>query len=161
MNNKMAALSLLVMGMSMTACGEKSTKEQTAMADSTKQAATTGTKETLPSGLAFIVLKAAAADAKSPSKGKKVSVHYTGWLDEKGELGSKFDSSVDRGFPFKFVVGVGQVIDGWDEGVMLMKVGEKRRFFIPANLGYGEYGAGNVIPPNAALIFDVEVLGVE
>jgi len=79
-------------------------------------------------------------------------------LDTNGQPGTKFDSSVDRGQPFSFNIGVGQVIQGWDEGVALMKVGEKRRLYIPAALGYGAYGAGRVIPPHAALIFDVELL---
>ena len=91
-------------------------------------------------------------------KGQQVTVHYTGWLDADGQPGTKFDSSVDRGQPFSFVIGVGQVIKGWDEGVLEMKVGEKRRLFIPSDLGYGPYGAGSSIPPNAALIFDVELL---
>ena len=88
-------------------------------------------------------------------------MHYTGWLDDNGVPGKKFDSSVDRGEPFKFVIGVGQVIKGWDEGVLTMKVGEKRRLIIPAALGYGARGAGNVIPPNSTLIFDVELISVD
>lgn len=88
--------------------------------------------------------------------GKTVSVHYTGWL----ENGKKFDSSVDRGQPFSFPLGAGRVIKGWDEGVQGMKVGGKRKLTIPSDLGYGSRGAGGVIPPNATLIFDVELLGV-
>jgi FKBP-type peptidyl-prolyl cis-trans isomerase len=89
--------------------------------------------------------------------GKMATVHYTGWL----ENGNKFDSSVDRGQPFSFPLGAGRVIKGWDEGVQGMKVGGKRKLTIPANLGYGSRGAGGVIPPNATLIFDVELLGVK
>ena len=88
--------------------------------------------------------------------GKTATVHYTGWL----ENGNKFDSSVDRGQPFSFRLGIGQVIKGWDEGVQGMKVGGKRKLTIPANLGYGARGAGGIIPPHATLIFDVELLGV-
>lgn len=93
-------------------------------------------------------------------KGKTVSVHYTGWLDNNGEHGTKFDSSVDRGAAFNFPLGAGMVIKGWDEGVAGMKVGGKRTLIIPSELGYGARGAGGVIPPNAKLIFDVELLGV-
>jgi peptidylprolyl isomerase len=96
----------------------------------------------------------------SPRAGNRVTVHYTGWLDNNGQEGRKFDSSHDRNQPFSFVIGVGQVIQGWDEGVMTMKIGEKRRLFIPSNLGYGARGAGAVIPANANLIFDVELLQI-
>ena len=89
--------------------------------------------------------------------GQKVSVQYTGWLIN----GTKFDSSVDRGQPFQFQLGADRVIKGWDEGVAGMKVGEKRKLTIPSNLGYGERGAGGAIPPNATLIFEVELLGVQ
>jgi FKBP-type peptidyl-prolyl cis-trans isomerase len=92
--------------------------------------------------------------------GQKVSVHYTGWLFYGGERGKKFDSSKDRGDPFEFPLGKGHVIKGWDEGVQGMKVGGKRTLTIPPNLGYGKGGAGNVIPPNATLIFEVELLAV-
>lgn len=116
------------------------------------------TRKKTGSGLEYEVIKEGAGE--SPKAGKKVSVHYTGWLDKNGELGTKFDSSVDRGHPFEFTIGVGQVIKGWDEGVLDMKVGEKRRLIIPAALGYGSRGAGRVIPPNATLIFDVELLKI-
>jgi FKBP-type peptidyl-prolyl cis-trans isomerase len=88
--------------------------------------------------------------------GKTVNVHYTGWLTN----GTKFDSSVDRGQPFSFSLGAGQVIQGWDKGVAGMKVGGKRKLTIPPELGYGARGAGRVIPPNATLVFEVELLGV-
>ena len=113
--------------------------------------------ETLPSGLQYQVITEAQENAAQPKAGQTVTVHYTGWLDEDGKPGEKFDSSVDRNDKFSFVIGVGMVISGWDEGVLAMKVGEKRRLFIPSKLGYGEQGAGGVIPPNADLIFDVEL----
>ncbi|HVB18007.1 MAG TPA: FKBP-type peptidyl-prolyl cis-trans isomerase, partial [Stellaceae bacterium] len=93
--------------------------------------------------------------------GHKVSVHYTGWLYENDKKGKKFDSSLDRGEPFSFTLGAKQVIRGWDEGVGGMKVGGKRTLIIPPDLGYGQRGAGGVIPPNATLIFDVELLKVD
>ena len=95
------------------------------------------------------------------TKGHKVSVHYTGWLYNNGAKGAKFDSSLDRGQPFGFTLGAGQVIRGWDEGVAGMKIGGKRTLIIPPELGYGARGAGGVIPPNATLMFDVELLGVQ
>ena len=97
----------------------------------------------------------------SPKTGQTCVMHYTGWLYKDGAKGSKFDSSVDRGSPFEFTIGVGQVIKGWDEGVATMKVGGKRTLIIPAAIGYGARGAGGVIPPNATLIFDVELIGVK
>jgi len=96
----------------------------------------------------------------SPQPGQRCSVHYTGWLSDRGKKGKKFDSSLDRGEPLAFPVGVGRVIKGWDEGLMTMKVGGKRTLHIPAALGYGARGAGADIPPNADLIFDVELLGI-
>ena len=91
--------------------------------------------------------------------GQKVKVHYTGWLYNDGVQGTKFDSSKDRGQPFEFSLGAGQVIKGWDEGVQGMAVGGTRRLVIPAALGYGARGAGGVIPPNATLLFEVDFLG--
>ena len=94
-------------------------------------------------------------------KGQNVTVHYTGWLYNNGQQGAKFDSSRDRNDPFQFPLGAGMVIKGWDEGVAGMKIGGKRTLIIPAALGYGARGAGCVIPPNATLKFDVELLGVQ
>lgn len=96
----------------------------------------------------------------SPRVGQTCVMHYTGWLLENGEKTRKFDSSVDRGEPFEFRIGVGQVIQGWDEGVITMQVGGKRELIIPPHLGYGAHGAGGVIPPNATLLFEVELLGL-
>ncbi len=94
----------------------------------------------------------------SPKNGQTCVMHYTGWLWENGAKGKKFDSSHDRGRPFSFKIGVGQVIRGWDEGVASMKVGGKRQLMIPPDLGYGARGAGGAIPPNATLLFEVELL---
>jgi FKBP-type peptidyl-prolyl cis-trans isomerase FkpA len=96
-----------------------------------------------------------------PKAGQTCVMHYTGWLWENGAKGRKFDSSIDRGKPFKFPIGQGRVIKGWDEGVATMKVGGKRNLLIPPALGYGSRGAGGVIPPDATLFFEVELLGVE
>jgi peptidylprolyl isomerase len=97
----------------------------------------------------------------SPKTGQTCVMHYTGWLYVDGAKGQKFDSSVDRGQPFEFQIGRGMVIKGWDEGVASMKVGGKRTLIIPPELGYGARGAGGVIPPNATLMFDVELLAVK
>ena len=116
--------------------------------------ATTNGVQTTASCLQFIDMAIGSGD--SPATGKNVTVHYTGWLTN----GKKFDSSVDRNSPFTFIIGYGQVIKGWDEGVATMKIGGRRKLIIPAELGYGRRGAGAVIPPNAELIFDVELLGI-
>ena len=112
---------------------------------------------TTPSGLQY--RDEVVGTGPEPKAGQKVSVHYTGWLDEGGKPGKKFDSSRDRNQPFTFTLGAGQVIAGWDTGVATMKVGGKRTLIIPPDQGYGPRGAGGVIPPNATLIFDVELLG--
>ena len=118
-----------------------------------------GKMSELPSGLKYT--DTTVGTGTEAAKGHKVSVHYTGWLYKDGAKGAKFDSSLDRGQPFGFALGAGQVIRGWDEGVAGMKVGGKRTLIIPPELGYGARGAGGVIPPNATLMFDVELLGVQ
>jgi peptidylprolyl isomerase len=110
---------------------------------------------TTASGLKYVEI--AEGSGQTPAKGQTVSVHYTGTL----ENGKKFDSSRDRNQAFEFQIGEGQVIKGWDEGLSTMKVGGRRKLIIPADLGYGARGAGGVIPPNATLVFDVELLGVK
>jgi FKBP-type peptidyl-prolyl cis-trans isomerase FkpA len=114
--------------------------------------------QTSASGLQFE--DTTVGEGATATAGQKVSVHYTGWLYNEGVQGAKFDSSKDRGDPFAFKLGAGMVIQGWDEGVAGMKVGGARTLIIPASLGYGARGAGGVIPPNATLKFDVELLGV-
>ena len=112
-----------------------------------------------PSGLQFEDIK--EGTGASPKPGQTCVMNYTGWLWENGAKGKKFDSSLDRGTPFEFPIGQGRVIKGWDEGVSTMKVGGKRVLLIPPQLAYGARGAGGVIPPNATLIFEVELLGVK
>lgn len=113
----------------------------------------------LPNGVSTQDVK--MGKAATAQAGQIITVHYTGWLYVDGKRGKKFDSSVDRGQPFIFQLGVGQVIEGWDTGMIGMNVGGKRTLIIPANAGYGDEGAGADIPPGATLIFDVELLGVE
>ena len=114
---------------------------------------------TTPSGLKIIDTQ--PGTGASPKTGQTCVMHYTGWLYEGGKKGKKFDSSVDRNEPFEFPIGQHRVIAGWDEGVATMKVGGKRTLIIPPALGYGARGAGGVIPPNATLMFDVELLAVK
>jgi FKBP-type peptidyl-prolyl cis-trans isomerase len=113
----------------------------------------------MPDGLKYTDTK--FGDGATAHAGNKVSVNYTGWLYNNGTKGAKFDSSLDRGQPFQFTLGAHQVISGWDEGVAGMKVGGKRTLIIPPELGYGSRGAGGAIPPNATLIFDVDLLQVQ
>jgi peptidylprolyl isomerase len=146
---KIIAVLLLFVAIAIPACAQKEAQAASAIPELKAKTTTTAT------GLAYQDAK--VGSGASPVKGKLVKVHYTGWLLN----GTKFDSSVDRKEPFEFAIGAGQVIPGWDEGVMSMKVGGKRRLTIPAKLGYGARGAGGVIPPNATLIFDVELLDVQ
>ena len=115
--------------------------------------------ESSPTGLQYqdVVVGTGAI----PKKGQTCVMNYTGWLWVNGAKGKKFDSSVDRGDPFTFPLGIGRVIKGWDEGVASMKIGGKRTLLIPPELGYGARGAGGAIPPNATLLFEVELLGVK
>jgi len=152
---------LAVVAYAVTACAKKEQETQSAApAVASPVAGTPATPAasnvvTTSSGLKYEVLR--GGNGPVAKAGQTVSVHYTGWLTD----GTKFDSSVDRGQPFSFALGAGQVIKGWDEGVAGMKVGEKRKLTIPSDLGYGQRGAGNVIPPNATLVFDVELLGIQ
>ena len=114
---------------------------------------------TTPSGLKYIDVK--VGTGPSPHTGQTCVMNYTGWLYNGGKKGAKFDSSLDHGEPFEFKIGLHQVIAGWDEGVATMKVGGKRTLIIPPALGYGARGAGGVIPPNATLMFDVDLLAVK
>ncbi|HEY8246042.1 MAG TPA: FKBP-type peptidyl-prolyl cis-trans isomerase [Hyphomicrobium sp.] len=118
-----------------------------------------GKTMTTTSGLTIADTKVGTGAEARP--GNSCVMHYTGWLYEGGAKGTKFDSSLDRGEPFEFPLGAGRVIKGWDEGVAGMKVGGKRTLIIPPQLGYGARGAGGVIPPNATLMFDVELLDVK
>jgi FKBP-type peptidyl-prolyl cis-trans isomerase len=154
--------SLLTVGLAagllapMVGCNKKEVQNQTMNTGVTTMAATPNADvTTTASGLQYQILQ--PGDGAVAKAGQQVTVHYTGWLTD----GTKFDSSVDRGQPFQFTLGAGQVIKGWDEGVAGMKVGEKRKLTIPSNLGYGSQGAGGVIPPNATLVFDVQLLGVQ
>ena len=131
----------------------------TVCAPATANAQAAGKTITTASGLQMTDSK--VGTGATPRPGQICVMHYTGWLYQAGAKGKKFDSSLDRGKPFEFAIGQGQVIRGWDEGVGTMKVGGKRTLIIPPDLGYGARGAGGVIPPNATLKFEVELLDVK
>lgn len=155
--NKRFALALALM---LAACSGKTEDGGVAPATATQESGAGDTfampanPQTTPSGLGYVIDQ--PGTGAKPQAGQSVSVHYTGWLTD----GTKFDSSRDRGEPFEFTLGRGEVIQGWDEGLADMQVGEKRTLVIPAALGYGDQGSGGVIPPNATLVFKVELLGV-
>ena len=146
---KLIILLLIAVAVAIPACSQKEPKPAT---DTRQNLSDNGKTVTTSSGLMYNDLVVGAGP--SPVAGKEVKVNYTGWL----ENGKKFDSSRDHGQPFVFTIGAGQVIPGWDEGVMSMKTGGKRRLIIPPRLGYGSAGAGGVIPPDATLIFEIELL---
>ena len=137
-----------------------------ACSDKTATTSTNGTSSPQTTDIKMVDLvktDVKVGDGAEATAGKMVSVHYTGWLYDEAAAdkhGKKFDSSRDRGQPFQFPLAGGQVIKGWDEGVQGMKIGGQRTLIIPAEMGYGARGAGGVIPPNATLVFDVELLGV-
>lgn len=144
-----AALMAIFATSACTADSNTSNQETTAMTQNTNE---------------LVKIDTVIGQGREAEPGFNVTVHYTGWLydpNKPDHKGQKFDSSVDRNEPFVFFLGGGQVIQGWDEGFAGMKVGGKRTLIIPPHMGYGEYGAGGVIPPNATLVFDVELLGVK
>jgi peptidylprolyl isomerase len=143
----------------MAACAAVATMSIVSMTTHDEASAQSAKPVTTASGLQMIDTQ--PGTGAQPKQGQTAVVHYTGYLNNNGAKGKKFDSSVDRGTPFEFPVGAGRVIKGWDEGVATMKVGGKRTLIVPPQLGYGDRGAGGVIPPNATLIFDVELLGVK
>ena len=159
------ALIPLTVVIALSGCEQKESKDQAATSTSTenqaqfaiskKQEGEPMNQVTTPTGLQYVEEVVGNGNLAQP--GQRVTVHYTGWLTD----GTKFDSSVDRGQPFKFNLGAGEVIKGWDEGVSGMKVGGKRKLTIPSDLGYGARGAAGAIPPNATLVFDVELLDVQ
>jgi peptidylprolyl isomerase len=142
-----------------TALAAMAAAASTSIVSTLALAQTAGKPMTTASGLQII--DSNVGTGASPKPGQTCVMHYTGWLYENGQKGKKFDSSVDRNEPFEFPIGQRRVIAGWDEGVSTMKVGGKRTLIIPPALGYGARGAGGVIPPNATLMFDVELLAVK
>lgn len=159
MKNKYVLLAVVVLGIGITlwAVKRKKSEKQGEKIESQKGTSMEFIKR--PSGLSYRVEKDGTGET-SPRPGQVVEVHYTGWLDNAGTEGTKFDSSLDRGRPFSFVVGAGQVIKGWDESLLEMREGEVRYIILPPELAYGSNGAGKVIPPNATLRFRVELIKI-
>tara|TARA_B100001123_G_scaffold378482_1_gene446616 strand:- start:542 stop:1372 length:831 start_codon:yes stop_codon:yes gene_type:complete len=151
----MPYFSIIILVLLLASCSDSNSDDKSETKETNKMEEMNSGDQTTESGLKYI--DTIVGDGDSPKVGDKVVVHYTGKLDD----GTKFDSSLDRDKPFEFTIGIGQVIKGWDEGVMSMKVGGKRTLTIPPELGYGERGAGKVIPPNATLTFDVELLEIK
>lgn len=150
---RVVAFVLVSSSLMMIACTKSEPVAPAATAVKDAAAPASAMKKT-PSGLQYEDL--VAGSGNTPSSGKQVTVHYTGWLTN----GTKFDSSLDKNQPFTFTIGKGEVVPGWDEGVMTMKIGGKRKLVIPPELGYGTSGAGGIIPPNATLVFEVILLDV-
>ena len=154
---------VLALALPLPACGRMDASTQTSQVP--QNAAAPAKPEGAPmiaTGTGLKYVDTLVGTGTEPQVGQSCLVHYTGWLDDgRGQRGKKFDSSIDRGQPLAIPIGVGRVIKGWDEGVLTMKVGGKRTLYIPSYLGYGPRGAGGDIPPNADLIFDVELVGVK
>ena len=144
-----------------TACAAVAAAVVTPMAMPKLVLAQTAGKKPMTTASGLQIIDSKEGTGATPKAGQTCVMHYTGWLYENGQKGKKFDSSVDRNEPFEFPIGQRRVIAGWDEGVGSMKVGGKRTLIIPPELGYGARGAGGVIPPNATLMFDVELLAVK
>ena len=160
MIKKILALSFLVASLALTSSLTSNAKPEVKKIEVKQMKQVNEIKEvTTASGLKYV--DKVVGTGLSPKTGQTVTVHYTGWLYTNGAKGTKFDSSVDRGEPFDFKIGIGQVIKGWDEGVSTMKIGGERDLIIPPDLAYGKGGAGSAIPPNATLIFNVKLLGVK
>ncbi len=161
-----AAVLLVVPGLGgLVACTEKAVDTEAAKAEATQAAKTQAADTQVSQGeQAMNIEVIQTGEGEAILAGQTAVVHYTGWLHDPAAVdnrGEKFDSSRDRGQPFSFPLGAGRVIRGWDEGVAGMLIGERRILTIPAEMGYGARGAGGVIPPNATLIFDVELLGIK
>jgi peptidylprolyl isomerase len=160
MKKKIILASLLAMGTAVLLIQCRNAKNKANNNNTTQIDGTTKVNRVkTASGLEYEIIQ--EGTGASPKPGNMVTVHYIGWLNKNGQKsGEPFDSSHKRNQPFTFQIGVHQVIQGWDEGVMTMKIGEKRCLYIPSSLGYGSRGAGHVIPPNADLIFDVELISI-